>query len=733
MACDHEIGRVVSVDTAQVVIELNSDLKALTRSTYEGTIEVGRINSYVIIPVGTRRIVAMVTRVVLTEEGELKADKTMVTLPSSRRLMKATMIGTIDERKFRQGISLFPVLDSPVLITTRDDLDAIFGGDNQAGDRDPEEPGYCIPVGRSAVFPDYDIKIDPDAFFGKHAAIIGSTGSGKSCTIATVLQSVLEQPEVKQTRFIILDTNGEYRAAFQKKLPNGSWSDARPNAKTLYMPTDSAEPDKLAIPYWFMDSDDFVRLFRASPGVQRPVLLNALSSSRDSSSAANGWLHTREDIIKECNRILSLCSGSDKNDARSIRQLCDGMAAYLIDQEVSSRIATLSSFYPGINGESLKLFFESVTTIARDGIKNEGTQYESYAVIDANKRKKIEDIVKPILANLTRMPEQGGALSIISADCPRYFSKQRFRYQYLENAMSRDEANSSRARDNCSTMLMRIYRLLEDSRFEFLFGPTIAEWPDVKHAIATFLRDALGLESNSSVTLTSKENLPDGELPFYDRQRTGAKRSNVVIVDLSLLASEILENVTALLGRLFHEFLQRLSDPGSGVGRGEFPVVLILEEAQNYINEGRKSEDDSISKTVFERIAREGRKFGLGLIIASQRPSELSKTVLSQCNSFIVHRLQNPEDLRYFREIVPGIYGQLLDQLPALASRSALVLGECVLAPALVEMREVNPAPKSKNPKFYKSWTQDEKMPDIEAVCAKWEGNAVEQSGQEKS
>ena len=86
------------------------------------------------------------------------------------------------------------------------------------------------------------------------------------------------------------------------------------------------------------------------------------------------------------------------------------------------------------------------------------------------------------------------------------------------------------------------------------------------------------------------------------------------------------------------------------------------------------------------------------------------------------HRLQNPADLRYFREIVPGIYGQMLDQLPALAPRSALVLGECVQAPALVEIREASPVPKSKNPKFFKSWTQDEKQPDFEAVCEKWEG-----------
>src|ERR1700693_3626339 len=104
MAAEHEIGRVVSVDTAPITVELNRDLKALTRSTFEGAIEVGRINSYIIVPVGSRRIVGMVTRVVMAEETELHTDKMMVSLPSTRRLMKATMIGSIDENRFQQGI-----------------------------------------------------------------------------------------------------------------------------------------------------------------------------------------------------------------------------------------------------------------------------------------------------------------------------------------------------------------------------------------------------------------------------------------------------------------------------------------------------------------------------------------------------------------------------------------------------------------------------------------------------
>ena len=192
--------------------------------------------------------------------------------------------------------------------------------------------------------------------------------------------------------------------------------------------------------------------------------------------------------------------------------------------------------------------------------------------------------------------------------------------------------------------------------FDFIFGPEDGQLPDAAHSLATFLRDVLGVPSVRSVTsvLSDAVEVPEGALPFYDRQRENSAGHDVVILDLSLLAAEVFENVTALIGRLILEFLQRLGEVGGADARGSFPVVMVLEEAPNYIREPRFGEEDSISRGTFERIAREGRKYGLGLVVASQRPSELSKTVLSQCSSFIVHRLQNPDDLRYFREIVPG-------------------------------------------------------------------------------
>lgn len=721
MANDFEIGRVVAVDTAQVTIELSADMKALTRSTYEHTVTVGQINSYIILPVGAQKIVGMVTRVMMTEEAELKVDKTMVTLPSARRLMKATMIGAIDGGEFRQGISVFPVLDNPVLVARTDDLNAIFDCRTGSGDACSVAPGpgYCIDIGQSAVFPDYRVQINPDLFFGKHAAILGSTGSGKSCSVATIIQSVLADAAVKNAHFVILDTNGEYGNAFSAQN-----ADERDPARrrVLNISADPRAGEKgLSIPYWFMNSEEFARLFRAAPGIQRPVLLDALRAARVPSASGGRPARLLEEVTASLGRIINTAQRSDACSA-DVEDLSVGLAVLIGGNRVS-----LADLFPRIS--DIETALQKMGLLARDHVgEPAGRRFSK--ILPPNIQDEIATTLQPFLLELAN---SGGKASssgvvapppLVSADTPLYFGKNEFRRQYIDAAISAIDAGA-KSRDYCATMLMRMHRLLDDRRFEFLFGPVDGEWPEPMHSLATFLRDILGLPS-AHTPLSTKADIPPGTLPYYDRQRSGAILSNVVVVDLSLLASEVLENVTALLARLILEFLQRLGTECSGVDRGDLPVVLVLEEAQNYIRERRGLDDESISREVFERIAREGRKYGLSLVVASQRPSELSKTVLSQCNSFVVHRLQNPEDLRYFKEIVPSIYEQLLGQLPALAQRNALVLGECVRAPALVYMREANPRPRSLDPEFHKHWIADEpQLPDVEAVCAAWEGRTL--------
>lgn len=718
MASDFEIGRVVAIDTAQVSIELNRDLKGMSRSTYEGPQEVGRINSYVIIPVGARRLVAMVTRVVLVEEAEMKADRTMVALPAARRLMKATLIGTIDGDKFRQGVSLFPVLDNPVHLAGQADLDAIFGPVAPSGSApDPDDPGYCIPIGESAVVQGRPIRIDPNAFFGKHAAVLGSTGSGKSCTIASLLQSIREQPEVRRTICVILDTNGEYRRAFQQETDDGQWENIDP-VRCLYIPSDSGKKDeRLAIPYWFMNSEDFARIFQASKGVQRPVLLESLRLARNDQGKTSSLATLREELVHEFNRIWSL-SGKDEKSSKDVRDIASGLKARIAAEDLQKAWQEAPGVYD-FEKSDVNQVLDTIESEAKRHIDN--NTYPK--VLPANARQVIRDAIDPIYQSLTGAHlGEGVGIEGRSADAPSYFDKMIFRSRHIEQVLRREESGGARARDFSGTMLLRMDRLLADRRFEFLFGPVGEALPKPEHALATFLRDTLGIGSRPDAELSNKENVPRSRLPFYDRQRDGRADEDVVILDLSLLASEVMENVTALIGRLILEFLQRLGEHGGEEARGSLPVMLVLEEAQNYIQQPRFGEEESIAREVFERIAREGRKYGLSLVVASQRPSELSKTVLSQCSNFIVHRLQNPEDLRYFKEIVPGIYGPMLEQIPALAPQTALVLGECVSAPALVRIREAKPAPRSKDPQFYKYWVA-ENPPEVEVeeICSNWE------------
>ncbi len=446
--------------------------------------------------------------------------------------MKATLIGTLDGRTFTQGVSVFPVLDNPVHLATTGDLDLIFDRGVESGTSlpDPNEPGFCIEIGESAIFDGYPIQIDPDALFGKHLAVLGSTGSGKSCTIASLVQSILSRPEIQRTNIVILDTNGEYRSAFQQKDNQGNWIDVG-NRKTLYIPSDSREiSQRLAIPYWFLNSEDFVRLFRASQGVQRPVLLDALRLARNEGAEKSTGQILREELIHEFNRIWSL-SGRDEKTSKDVHEIAVGLMGRIVDQSFDKAWA---SFPDGASKDAVMAAIGVVKNEAEKHI--EKNTYPK--VFPADARAKIRDAIDPIFAKLTgaglgQLSTAGG----LSADTPAFFEKMQFRTRHIEQVLRREESGGARARDFSGTMLLRIDRLLADTRFDFLLGPTSGEFPRPEHGLATFLRDIMGVPSAESPqpALSDQKQVPPGSLPFYDRQRSGNQGHHIVILDLSLV------------------------------------------------------------------------------------------------------------------------------------------------------------------------------------------------------
>jgi DNA helicase HerA-like ATPase len=194
-----------------------------------------------------------------------------------------------------------------------------------------------------------------------------------------------------------------------------------------------------------------------------------------------------------------------------------------------------------------------------------------------------------------------------------------------------------------------------------------------------------------------------------------------------MVPADVLHIVIAVVARVVFEALQRYRK----LYEEELPTVLVLEEAHTFVqrhlgDEVGHATPARVCRETFERIAREGRKFGLGLVLASQRPSELSPTVLAQCNTFLLHRLVNDRDQDLVARLVPDNLGGLLRELPSLPSQQAIVLGWATPVPVLVQMRYLpeRQRPRSADPAFWDVWTgeQDREL-DWKLIVDDWTSN----------
>ena len=683
---DRGIGRIISVDSFRVFIELDKDQKALHKSGYHGLYEIAKINSYIIIPVNGEKIVALITKIKVSDETEVEASSGTITLPKSKRYIIATMIGTIIENngelEYLQGIYNYPILDNPVWYAMERDLEVIFDCNNKEIDYQKD---YYLPIGTSAIFNDFEIKINPDNFFCKHSAILGNTGSGKSCTVSTILQSLLlhefsENKRIKNANIIIFDTNGEYKSAFE--FPEIEIKN-RINPFVI-------KEEGIKIPFWFMNYDDFDYFFKPSLNTQTPIFKRAIEIAKN----GRGDDSSSEKIDDYLYKGLQIIINSAPNELRK-RTHSGDFGKYDSNNEI---IQIAESFkINGFDEISSKLnLLGSNSDNEIEGINNQKTLINELRIL----LKKNTKEVKPVENNI---------------DLPIHFNFKNLIEESIDQAIDEQRTGNSKITEYVSTLRLRLRSYLADERFN---KPFLLDEENTQNLLSEFIQYLLGILS------------PNGdEDDIFSKYKSkycqsSVNKNQITIIDMSYLSYEVLESVTGLIGRVILEFMSRLSKVG--FERGAYPIIIVLEEAQNYIPEKNKDNSRvSISKKVFERIAREGRKFGISLIVSSQRPSELSKTVLSQCNTFIVHKLQNPEDQKYIKQVVSSATEDILNQLPVLPQQHAIIFGDAVRSPVQVKLRDVDPKPKSQNPKYIEQWIDEEKKITkeiIEKVVNNWIG-----------
>lgn len=204
----------------------------------------------------------------------------------------------------------------------------------------------------------------------------------------------------------------------------------------------------------------------------------------------------------------------------------------------------------------------------------------------------------------------------------------------------------------------------------------------------------------------------------------GDKKSNVTIIDLSGIPFEVLSITVSLISRILFEYgyyykrYRSAKDPDEKVNN-DAPLLLVYEEAHKYVPNSDLSKYRA-SRESIERIAKEGRKYGVSLLLASQRPSEISETIFSQCSNFIAMRLTNPNDQSYVRKLLPDTLGALVDKLPSLKAGECLLIGDAVVLPSVALVARCEPAPSSNDIPYFKLWKEEWKDLPFDKIIEEW-------------
>lgn len=632
-----------------------------------------RINSYVLIPNEAGYVVCQIEWITIERSPFPKRkgyqDYGLVDLPFPIRKMKVVPLGILkvsadNKYNFQRGVHSFPSIGSPVLIPTDLQLKSIIeSGKNRR-----------VFIGNSPIAANAEVKIDPDRLFGRHLAVLGNTGSGKSCTVAGLIQWSIESAENElndevqdiNARFVILDPNGEYTKVFGSK------------AKVLTVRGEGE--NGLVVPLWLWNSFEWSAFTQASTRAQLPLLKRALRAMR------NEEFEISDSHIIKVKRFIATVLISLKQDYSTgipwgsfprPKNFYEKLCKWLDSFEALKQLLDATD-------KRLEEIIQKFTEY-KDSRSGQFPTYEATTT-------EIEDLISSLKDAFTGFGGSESELLPKNEDVPIPFDGKIF-IDFLE-ALAQETGNEQ----YLEFLIARIRTMLADSRMDSIIGDRVSVELD------NWLKRYLGSEDKLSIT----------------------------VIDLSLVPSEIIHIVTSVIARIIFEALQRYRK----LYKKSLPTVLVMEEAHSFItrySEGSDSNASAICTKVFEKIAREGRKFGLSLVLSSQRPSELSPTVLSQCNSFILHRISNDRDQELVARLLPDNFRGLLKELPSLPSQQAVLLGWASELPILVRIKDLpqKQRPQSEDPDFWNVWRRKNDKNDEVKRDVDWK--KISDDWQEKS
>ncbi len=544
------------------VAMVNDSLSGLTYVNGEGY-RIGQIGSFVKIPIGYNYLFGIITQVGAGAVPENQVESQ----PFGNRWITIQLVGEGQRAgEFQRGISQYPTISDEVHLVSEEDLKRIYG--------QPEKP-YFVKVGHIAGAESIPALIDVNKLVTRHSAVVGTTGSGKSTTVASLLNALSDNVNYPSSRILVFDIHGEYGQALRDKA-----NIYKVNADK----TEGSVEQELLLPFWALNFDELVE-----------ISFGKITNEKDYNTIL-------ERILSEKRKSLQKYPKEGLNtDTLNV----DSPVPFSLNHLwYELYIQTLGKLYQDKEGKPLAYELD-----------------ENEKEIKGDPAKGLPPIFKKINSN--------GA------------NGDRVQYQNESPLTNGQQLHSLGSK-------------LRVPRFDFIFKPS--DWTP----------------KEDGHTTQDLDTLIEGWI--------GSDKP-ITILDLSGVPVTILNTIIGVLLRIIYDSLfwaRNLSQGGK-----ERPLLLLMEEAHNYLN----SEGSALS--IVQKIVKEGRKYGIGTMIVSQRPSEINSTILSQCGTFFALRLSNSTDRGHITSAVSDNLDGLTNMLPILKTGEAIILGESVKLP----MRTIIKAP----------------------------------------
>lgn len=574
-------GKIIKIDKMEVTLE-----------NISGNTLANLINCHIIFELGTRKTV-----------GEL--------IYIDDKIIKVLLVGEIVDNKFNAGIIRKPSNAHNIRIITGSELELIYGKNELCKE--------LLMLGKSGVYKDFNISVPLNSFFAYHNAIIGNTGSGKSCGVARILQNLFLTSGHKPSNahIVLFDAYGEYGKSFDELNECGLVF----SKYSMNVLKNDEQP--LKFPCYFLDVDDLAILLQVTNSDQLLVLRKTLKLVNIFKSNTPEMKEYKNDIIASCLMDI-LTSGRPSSSIRD--QIIAVLSHYNTDT------LNLDSL---ISQPGYKRTFRQCLLIDEQGKMN--SIFEVVKFLEQFENINLEDI--PIIEDFSYSLDD--------------------LYYALEFALiSEGNINSDLAYKQINILKTRLQSIINSNE-----------------------REIFDVDS-----YYSKED-------FIKRMFGSA---NLVNINLSDIDDHFAKIITKLYSKLLFNYTTKLYP------RGSFAVNIILEEAHRYVQ--NDNDINVLGYNIFDRITKEGRKYGTLLTFITQRPSELSTTALSQCANFIVFRVFHPKDLEIVRSMSTNVASETVEQIKALNPGTAFAFGTAFKIPVLVKFQIPNPMPESTSIKIDKLW-----------------------------